>query len=57
MPRLTNRDYLATRHQLASLWKQNSGSFFAALPAYAQRDLHDFFAFTVSMADEEALAH
>jgi len=57
MPRLTNRDYLSNRHFLTQLWERESGSLFAVLPGYAQRDLHDFFAFTTSMDDAEALEH
>ena len=57
MPRLTNRDYLPTRHFLATLWERSSGGFFGVLPGCAQRNLHDFFAFTVTMEDTEALTH
>lgn len=57
MPRLTNLDYLSIRHFLVRLWRQSDGSSFAALPAYAQRELHDYFAFTVSMNDEDALTY
>lgn len=42
---------------MAALWREKAGSFLAVLPGYAQRDLHDFFAFSVAMTDEEALAH
>lgn len=57
MPRLTNKDYLAIRHFLTRLWDQDDGDSFAVLPGYAQRDLHDFFALTVSMTDEYAVTY
>lgn len=57
MPRLTTRDYLTIRHALIDLWNENDGQAFGALPGYAQRDLHDYFAPTVPMTDRDALAH
>ena len=57
MPRLTNRDYLTIRHFLTRLWDQDDGHSYAALPGYAQRELHDFYAPTVYMTDEDAVAH
>ena len=57
MPRLTNKDYLTIRHFLTRLWDQDDGGSFAVLPGYAQRDLHDFFAPTVSMTDEYAATY
>lgn len=57
MPRLTNKDYLTIRHFLTRLWDQDDGGSFAVLPGYAQRDLHDFFAPTVSMTDEYAVTY
>ena len=57
MPRLTNHDYLSTRSYLARLWEQGDGGAMAVLPGYAQRDLYDFFAFTVPMSDQDALAY
>lgn len=57
MPRLTTRDYLTIRRFLARLWDEDDSQAFAALPGYAQRDLHDYFAPTVSMTDRDALAH
>lgn len=57
MPRLTNRDYLTIRHFLTRLWDQDDGHSFAVLPGYAQRELHDFYAPTVYMTDEDAVAH
>ena len=55
MPRLTNRDYLTIRHFLTRLWDQDDGHSYAALPGYAQRELHDFYAPTVYMTDEDAV--
>lgn len=57
MPRLTNRDYLTIRHFLVRLRKQDHGDSFEVLPGYAQRELHDFYAPTVFMTDEDAVAH
>lgn len=57
MPRLTNKDYLTIRLFLTRLWDQDDGGSFAVLPGYAQRDLHDFFAPTVSMTDEYAVTY
>lgn len=57
MPRLTNHAYLSTRSFLAALWEDGSRGVFVVLPGYAQRDLYDFFAFTVFMDDDEALEH
>lgn len=57
MPRLTNRDYLTIRHFLTRLWDQDNGHSFAVLPGYAQRELHDFYAPTIYMTDEDAVAH
>lgn len=57
MPRLTNRDYLTQRQLLIKLWAVNDASAFAVLPGYAQRDLHDFYAPTISMTDEYALEY
>ena len=57
MPRLTTRDYLMIRHFLIDLWNENDGQAFGALPGYAQRALHDYFAPTVTMTDRDALAH
>ncbi|MCS5735102.1 hypothetical protein [Herbiconiux daphne] len=57
MPRLTSNDYLSTRSALFQLWTATDGFVFAVLSGHAQRDLHDYFAFTVPMTDREALAH
>jgi hypothetical protein len=57
MPRLTRHDYLSTRSFLAQIWEQSDAAAMAVLPGYAQRDLHDFYAFTMPMSDDDALAH
>ncbi|MGN8026046.1 hypothetical protein [Microbacterium sp. 22242] len=57
MPRLTNRDYLTHRHFLIELWNEMEGAVFAELPGWAQHDLHDFYAPSEFMWDDDALAH
>jgi hypothetical protein len=57
MPRLTLQDYLTTRDYLAELWIERDGLGFSALPGHAQRDLHDYFAPSVSMTVREATLH
>lgn len=57
MPRLTPTAYLRHRNYLARLWIQSEGDAFAFIPTSAQRDLHDYFALTVRITNDEALEH
>jgi hypothetical protein len=57
MPRLTSRDYLIHRLFLCEQWEEHDGAAFADLPMQEQRDLHDYYAPTVSFTEKEALAH
>lgn len=57
MPRLTPQDYLARRQFLMELWFDRDGGPFAVVPTSMQRDLHDFFAPSEGLTDNEALAH
>jgi len=57
MPRLNSTAYIHRRNYLARLWVQSEGDAFAFIPTSAQRDLHDFFALTVRMTNDEALEH
>ena len=57
MSRLTSRDYLLQRHLLCSLWEKNRGASFAVLPGQQQRDLHDYYALSVPISDQDALIH
>ena len=57
MPRLTSRDYLIHRQFLRQQWEDRDGAAFADLPLQEQRDLHDYFAPSVTFTDKEALTH
>ena len=57
MLRLTSHDYLINRRLLCVEWKKRNGAAFAELPLQYQRDLHDYFAPSVTFTDKEALTH
>lgn len=56
MPRLTNPDYLDQRHRLMTAWEFRS-QLIAELEPYEQHALHDFFAISREMYDEDAIAY
>ncbi|OZD55610.1 hypothetical protein CH252_07085 [Rhodococcus sp. 06-1477-1B] len=56
MPRLTNLDYLEQRRRLMSAW-EFSPHLIAELEFRQQRALHDFFAVSHEMYDEEVIAY
>ncbi|MDB5160212.1 MAG: hypothetical protein JWO99_475 [Candidatus Saccharibacteria bacterium] len=57
MPRLTNSDFHTHRQFLIQEWEERDGAAFADLPMQYQRDLHDYYAPTVSFTAKESLAH
>jgi len=57
MPRLTSRDYLINRQFLHEQWKRHDGAVYADLPLQEQRDLHDYFAPSLTLTDRGALMH
>lgn len=57
MPRLTASHYLRHRHELIELWENANDRSFAFIPTSAQRDLHDYFAPAIGMADDQTLEH
>ena len=57
MPRLIPRDYLIHRHFLCQQWREQDGAAFADLPLQQQLDLHDYYAPSVPLADQQALTH
>jgi hypothetical protein len=57
MPRLTPRDYLIQRHFLCDLWGAGHGGSFAVLPLQQQLDLHDFYAPSIPITEQQALTH
>ena len=56
MPRLTNPDYLEQRHRLMIAWEFRP-HLIAELELYEQHALHDFFAMSREMYDDDAIAH
>ncbi len=57
MPRLTNRDYLNNRRLLCEQWLEHDGGAFINLPRQAQLDLHDYYAPSREMWDDDAITH
>ena len=57
MPRLTNRDYLNNRRLLCEQWLEHQGGAFINLPRQAQLDLHDYYAPSREMWDDDAITH
>jgi len=57
MPRLTSRDYLLQRRYLCSIWENDEGGSFAVLPGQQQRDLHDYYAPSGHLTEQQALTH
>lgn len=56
MPRLTNTEYLIRQEILKRVWKVKRGDF-GYLSFQQQRDLHDYFAASKELTDEELLEH
>jgi len=56
MPRLTNPAYLDQRHRLMVAWEFHS-QLIAELEPYEQHTLHDFFAISREIYDEDAVVH
>ena len=56
MPRLTNADYLDQRHRLMVAWEFRS-QLIAELEPYEQHALHNFFAMSREMYDEDVVAY
>lgn len=56
MPRLTNLDYLNQRQRLMVAWEFRS-QLIAELKPYEQHSLHDFFAISREMYDEDAITY
>lgn len=57
MPRLTNNDYLVRRRILCDEWDIHHGGVLSELQSFEQHDLHLFFAPTVDICDDDALAY
>ena len=57
MPRLTNHDYLVRRRILFDDWDLHDGEVLSELQSFEQHDLHRFFAPTVDLYDDDALAY
>ena len=56
LPRLTNPDYLDQRHRLMIAWEFRP-HLFAELELYEQHALHDFFAFSRELFDDDAVLY
>lgn len=56
LPRLTNPDYLDQRHRLMIAWEFRP-LLIAELELYEQHALHDFFAMSRELFDEDALLY
>ncbi|QWT23897.1 hypothetical protein KPL76_00090 [Subtercola sp. PAMC28395] len=57
MTRLTNQHYLNQRNQLTEEWKVEGGGAFIMLKPNEQWALHDFYAFTEKLTDDQAIRH
>ncbi|HWH26277.1 MAG TPA: hypothetical protein VNT53_06495 [Pseudolysinimonas sp.] len=57
MPRLTSAQYLQQRKQLRADWFEDDAYAFGHLTGLEQADLHQYFAPTETMNDDEALRH
>lgn len=58
VPRSSSKHYLHTRARLRTIWDgETSRSWFFYLTAREQWDLHNYFQFTVDLADRDALCH
>ena len=56
MSRLTTKQYLAARTWLAELWFEDIGHW-SQIDTADQRVLHDYFDPTITLSEEETLAH
>jgi hypothetical protein len=57
MPRLTFHEYLKHRQFLFQQWEEQEAATFADLPLQQQLDLHDYFAPSVPLTDQQAVRH
>lgn len=57
MSRLANEEYLYQRNRLRVSWFEHGGFAFARLNSQEQMDLHDYFAPSKDLSDEELIAH
>jgi hypothetical protein len=57
MTRLTNPTYLNQRKELAQEWRREGGGALIMLSRTEQWALHDFYALTDKLNDEQAMAH
>ena len=56
MPRLTNAEYLKQRMFLVKAWNDFQG-IFTILPYVQQMEVHEFYATTQDLTNQEAIAH